>query len=68
MISIATTSTGTETEDENIKVPLDIREDNEEEILRSLENWRNLRWKILKATPEEGDEGFEGPPCRQTLE
>ena len=24
--------------------------------------------KILKTTPEEGDEGFEGPPCRQSLE
>ena len=65
---IATTSTGTETGDENIRIPLDIKEDSEEEILRSLENWKNLRWKILKTTPGEGDEGFEGPPYRQSLE
>ena len=65
MISRATRTT--ETEDEHIRILLDIREDKEEEILRSLENWRNLRWRTLKTTPEEGDEGFEGPPCKQLL-
>ena len=65
LISRATRTT--ETEDAKIAIFFDTKEDKEEEILRSLENWRNLRWRTLKTTPEEGDEGFEGPLCKQLL-
>ena len=47
----AATATETKTEDENIESSLEIREDTIE----------------FKTTPGEGDEGFEGPPYRQSL-
>ena len=70
LATTATTSTKTETKENENKASLEIKEDaiedNEETVLELL-SYAAAR-KILKTTPEEGDEGFEGPPFRQSLE
>ena len=75
--STATVSTKTEPK-KNSKASLEIKEDaikdNEEtvlELLNCVATRKILRVeseKILKTTPGEGDEGFEGPPYKQSLE